>query len=105
LIQNKRLLLAAIPSEHLSEFTLAYSTYEESNHNHETVVWFLNRLLTYAEDTGVIRKALPQYYHKYIVGIDCNGTATIDQMYNQECFNILEQIQLNNLILGITNDK
>ena len=101
---DKRIILSFIPAEHHNEFNTIHNIFEKSLADYQLILWYVNRLFTTADSISTVRKALPDYYHKYI-NIYFDGSGTIDQLYNENCFNILEQAPLNNLILGITNDS
>lgn len=95
--------LTAVPEECQKEVLLLWNIYKQSESDLCVMRWYISKLLLHASSISVIKNCIPEYYWKYLKRLNLTGTATEGDLYEQTCYDILEQAQINNLLLGITN--
>jgi hypothetical protein len=101
---KRSLMIAAVPQEKWDEFIPLIDMYEQTQEDFAIVYWFVNRVLSTSIDISAAREAIPECYWKHLHGIQFNGDNTIKELWNPKCYAILEQIQINNLLLGIRDN-
>jgi hypothetical protein len=99
---KRSLMLTAVPEEHWPELTALINMYEQTVADFCIVNWFVTRVLTTSIDIHVAREAVPECYWKYLHGVEFKGENSIKELYDPKCYAILEQVQINNLLLGIS---
>jgi len=95
--------ITAVPEEQKSQITILWNIYEKTEKDLCLVKWYLSKLFSTAKSHEVVEKCIPEYFWKYIPPVRWTGELTEEKLFDQDCFNILEESQTNNLILGITN--
>jgi hypothetical protein len=97
-------MIASVPQEKWEEFIPLVDMYEQTVADFAIVHWFISRVLSTAADINAAREAIPECYWKYIHGVQFTGQNTIHELKNPKCYAILEQVQINNLLLGIRDN-
>jgi hypothetical protein len=95
-------MIACVPGEHQKELTTLVNIYIKMEHEMYKSRWYLNNIFTHAENIDVIKETIPEYYWKYIYLLPTNGYKDSIELFDRECFNILEQAKINNVLLGLT---
>jgi hypothetical protein len=95
-------MIVCVPEEHKKELTVLVDIYMGIEYEMYKSKWYLNNIFTHAENLDVIKKTIPEYYWKYIYLLPTNGYKDSIELFDRECFNILEQAKINNVLLGLT---
>lgn len=95
--------LTAVPDENKEEVILLWNIYKKADDDLQLIKWYINKLLLSAVNVKVIQECIPDYYWKFLRRLNLTGIAYTDELYRQDCYDILEQAQINNLLLGIHN--
>jgi len=95
--------ITAVPEDSQDKVILLWNMFKKSDTDLERASWYISRLLLTAKDITTIRDCIPEYYWKYLRRLNLTGSASTQELYLQDCYDILEQAQINNLLLGITN--
>ena len=63
--------------------------------------WYITRILNNADSLDTATKCIPSYVHKHIEFTYFLGKSTVDALYVEEYYSLLEEAPLHNVILGI----
>ncbi len=79
--------------------------YIDTNFNHAKVYNYYCKLLNELKSINEFKEAIPEYYHQYISYIELKGNKKLIDLKDQSIFELMEEIILGNLLLGITNES
>jgi hypothetical protein len=99
---KRSLLLSAVPEDKWPELNALIDMYEQTIVDFSLAHWYVARVITTAMNLDIAKEAIPDCYWKHLYGVNFQGENTMKELHNAKCYSILEQIQINNLLLGIT---
>ena len=94
-----------IPNSLKDKFDMLYQNFIKSNEALQRCDWYINRLLNQADSLNTASKLLPESYIQLLKFVEFNGDKTSEELFDQECFSLLEEAHLNLIILGIEDEN
>jgi hypothetical protein len=106
-IEFKLVNTAFINLESIAEPKELSALNEQMSYLHQTdeealkLKWYVTRILNNANGYATAIQCIPKHLHKHIVNIFFLGDYSVDMLYVDEYYKLLEEAPLHNTILGI----
>lgn len=100
-IRKKAVMLSLVPEEAREELAALINTFEETISKGGLAKYYLTRIFTLAKDMQTIKECIPDCYWKHLRAIELTGEKDSSELFTQNYYDILEQVTINNILLGI----